>query len=64
MSRNNCPACNRKLNFDKYKINGFIIKKCKICNTLFVNNLPSVNNLKIYTFQMITIVYQLNQRIE
>lgn len=45
MSRNECPACSSNFKVFKYKTDGFTINKCTECYTLFVENLPSLDEL-------------------
>lgn len=45
MSRKECPACSSKFKVFKYETDGFTINKCTKCHTLFVENIPSLDEL-------------------
>lgn len=45
MIRNECPACSTNDKVFKYAINGYKINKCTKCRTLYVENVPELDEL-------------------
>jgi len=50
MSRLNCPACDFMNGKDVYVVNDYTVKRCNICASLFITNVPNKDILmNIYT---------------